>query len=251
MVRAPQGEPRESCAISSARSIVCSAPMRRRVGAGTTWPSTTRLRTMPLHTRGFVWSCSRKGSDSARLRRSHVISSEAFDGFVPERVADFLMKRALRTPAGAHPAMRPGSRVRGECAAMGGRGEQCRVFGQSGPNGGRRRCRGRLARSDQRTLQNDFSRIARRQLGRRSSQFHGIFTAFAHPVSRRALERLELVNEFDSPAAVQCFVGSIARVAGRDPYQLEATLALSRRSVRASANPTAIRARLPTSAPRR
>jgi hypothetical protein len=37
---------------------------------------------------------------------------------------------------------------------------------------------------------------------------------------------LGLVDGADSPAAVQCFVGSVARIAGRDPYQLEAILAL-------------------------
>lgn len=74
-------------------------------------------------------------------------------------------------------------------------------------------------------LQKDFARIGD-TAARQTLKRWGFFTAFAHPGSRRALERLALVVEADSPAAVQCFVGSVARVIGRDPYQVEATLAL-------------------------
>ena len=74
-------------------------------------------------------------------------------------------------------------------------------------------------------LRDDFVRIGE-TAARQALKRWGFFTAFAHPGSRRVMERLHLVAETDSPAAVQCFVGAVARVAGRDPYQLEATLAL-------------------------
>ncbi|HEY5094213.1 MAG TPA: DNA-3-methyladenine glycosylase I [Candidatus Eremiobacteraceae bacterium] len=74
-------------------------------------------------------------------------------------------------------------------------------------------------------LQKDFARVGD-TAARQTLKRWGFFTAFAHPGSRRALERLALVAEADSPAAAQCFVGSIARVIGRDPYHVEATLAL-------------------------
>ena len=74
-------------------------------------------------------------------------------------------------------------------------------------------------------LQADFARIGE-TAARQTLKRWGFFTAFAHPGSRRVLERLHLVDESDPPAAVQCFVGAVARIAGRDPYQLEASLAL-------------------------
>jgi len=74
-------------------------------------------------------------------------------------------------------------------------------------------------------LQNDFARIGE-TAARQTLKRWGFFTAFAHPGCRRALERMELINKDDAPAAVQRLLGSVARVAGRDPYQLEATLAL-------------------------
>ena len=74
-------------------------------------------------------------------------------------------------------------------------------------------------------LQADFARIGE-TAARQTLKRWGFFTAFAHPGCRRALERLDLINEDDTPAAVQCLLGSVARVAGRDPYHLEATLAL-------------------------
>lgn len=74
-------------------------------------------------------------------------------------------------------------------------------------------------------LQNDFARIGE-TAARQTLKRWGFFTAFAHPGCRRALERLELISKDDTPAAVQCLLGSAARIAGRDPYQLEATLAL-------------------------
>ena len=74
-------------------------------------------------------------------------------------------------------------------------------------------------------LQNDFARIGE-TAARQTLKRWGFFTAFAHPGSRRVLERLDVVAHADSPAAVQCFVGSIARAVGRDPYQIEAALAL-------------------------
>ncbi|HEY7980991.1 MAG TPA: hypothetical protein VID19_05865, partial [Candidatus Eremiobacteraceae bacterium] len=74
-------------------------------------------------------------------------------------------------------------------------------------------------------LRDDFVRIGE-TAARQALKRWGFFTAFAHPGSRRVMERLQLVTETDSRAAVQCFVGAVARIAGRDPYQLEATLAL-------------------------
>jgi 3-methyladenine DNA glycosylase Tag len=74
-------------------------------------------------------------------------------------------------------------------------------------------------------LQEDFVRIGE-TAARQALKRWGFFTAYAHPGSRRVMERLQLIAGTDSPAAVQCFLGAVARIAGRDPYQLEATLAL-------------------------
>ena len=74
-------------------------------------------------------------------------------------------------------------------------------------------------------LQGDFARIGE-TAARQTLKRWGFFTAFAHPGCRRAVERLGLISVGDSPAAVQCLLGAVARVTGRDPYHLEATLAL-------------------------
>ena len=54
----------------------------------------------------------------------------------------------------------------------------------------------------------------------------GFFTAFTHPGARRVIERLGFTHA-DTPApAVQRLVGAAAARLGRDPYAVEATLAL-------------------------
>lgn len=54
----------------------------------------------------------------------------------------------------------------------------------------------------------------------------GFFTAFAHPGARRVVERLGFVAGDAKAAAVQKLVGAAAARLGRDPYAVEATLAL-------------------------
>jgi len=74
-------------------------------------------------------------------------------------------------------------------------------------------------------LSSDYVRLgpfASRQVLKR----WGFFTAFANPLPHRVLARLDLV-EADAPApAVQRLIGAVAQKAGRDPYAVEATLAL-------------------------
>lgn len=54
----------------------------------------------------------------------------------------------------------------------------------------------------------------------------GFFTAFAHPGARRVIERLGFIA-VDAPApTLQKLLGAVAQRLGRDPYSLEATLAL-------------------------
>lgn len=75
------------------------------------------------------------------------------------------------------------------------------------------------------TLCADFSRmgaIATRQTLKR----WGFFTAFAHPGARRVLERLNVIETGREPEAVQLAIGAIAHQLGRDPYAVEAVLAL-------------------------
>ena len=74
-------------------------------------------------------------------------------------------------------------------------------------------------------MRSSFARIGE-TAARQALKRWGFFTAFAHPGSRRVLERLGLIAESASAADVQCFVGSVARSVGRDPYEIEACLAL-------------------------
>ncbi len=54
----------------------------------------------------------------------------------------------------------------------------------------------------------------------------GFFTAHAHPGARRALERLGFVATDESAPSVQRMLGRAAEKLGRDPYAVEALLAL-------------------------
>lgn len=54
----------------------------------------------------------------------------------------------------------------------------------------------------------------------------GFYTAFAHPGARRVVERLGFANADAAPAAVQKLIGAAAARLGRDPYAVEAALAL-------------------------
>ncbi len=74
-------------------------------------------------------------------------------------------------------------------------------------------------------MRSSFARIGE-AAARQALKRWGFFTAFAHPGSRRVLERLGMIAEGASDSDVQCFVGAIARSAGRDPYEIEACLAL-------------------------
>jgi len=150
---------------------------------------------------------------------------EAFDGFAPERVALFDEERIARVLQS--PIIRNEAKVRA-CV------ENARRWMAAAGDGTYLGRVAQIAADDDAAggwpaltaeLQKDFARLGD-TAARQTLKRWGFFTAFAHPGSRRVIERLELVDAADSPAAAQCFVGSVARVIGRDPYQVEATLAL-------------------------
>jgi len=74
-------------------------------------------------------------------------------------------------------------------------------------------------------LQRDFQRL-REPTARLTLKRWGFFTANAHPGAQRLLLRLKVVDSSDDGPAVQRFVGSLAQKLGRDPYAVEAALAL-------------------------
>lgn len=149
----------------------------------------------------------------------------AFDGFVPERVAEFDDERIGRIMQA--PIIRNEAKVRAcvenakRWVAAAGSATYLAKVAQIAVDDDAAGGWPALTKE----LQKDFARIGD-TAARQTLKRWGFFTAFAHPGSRRVLERLGLVEAADAPAAVQCFVGSVARVIGRDPYQLEATLAL-------------------------
>jgi 3-methyladenine DNA glycosylase Tag/predicted secreted protein len=74
-------------------------------------------------------------------------------------------------------------------------------------------------------LRNDFARLGD-TAARQTLKRWGFFTSLAHPGARRALERLGLVDEKVESVRVQSLLGSVAQRLGRDPYAVEAVLAL-------------------------
>ncbi|MBV8171142.1 MAG: hypothetical protein JO219_04330, partial [Candidatus Eremiobacteraeota bacterium] len=74
-------------------------------------------------------------------------------------------------------------------------------------------------------VQGDFQRL--NDIGARQTlKRWGFFTALGHPGSRRVIERLGLIAA-DTPAAEgQAFIGAIADVMSRDPYEVEGVIAL-------------------------
>ena len=74
-------------------------------------------------------------------------------------------------------------------------------------------------------LRTDFVHLGESTAGQILKRM-GFFTAFAHPGARRVIERLGF-SSADSPApAVQKLIGAAAARLGRDPYAVEAALAL-------------------------
>lgn len=74
-------------------------------------------------------------------------------------------------------------------------------------------------------LQGDFVHLGESTAGQVLKRI-GFFTAFAHPGARRVVERLGFVNVDTSAPTVQKLIGAAAARLGRDPYAVEATLAL-------------------------
>jgi 3-methyladenine DNA glycosylase Tag len=74
-------------------------------------------------------------------------------------------------------------------------------------------------------LATDFERIGE-TAARQTLKRWGFFTAFAHPGAQRVLTRLGVIEHDAAPAATQLAVGAIASELGRDPYAVEAVLAL-------------------------
>ena len=71
----------------------------------------------------------------------------------------------------------------------------------------------------------DFVRLGE-TASRQTLKRWGFFTAFAHPGARRVLERLGFIRVTDPAPAIQRLVGRVAGRLGRDPYAVEAVLAL-------------------------
>jgi 3-methyladenine DNA glycosylase Tag len=74
-------------------------------------------------------------------------------------------------------------------------------------------------------LREDFTRLGD-SAARQTLKRWGFFTALAHPGARRALERLGHVAAGTDDASVQRLIGGTAQKLGRDPYAVEAVLAL-------------------------
>jgi len=73
-------------------------------------------------------------------------------------------------------------------------------------------------------LQRDFARLGESTAGLTLKRW-GFFTARCHPGSQRLLRRLGYVND-GRPQKVQEFVAALAQAGGKDPYAVEAALAL-------------------------
>ncbi len=74
-------------------------------------------------------------------------------------------------------------------------------------------------------LQNDFQRL-REPTARLTLKRWGFFTAKSHPGSQRLLLRLKFIDANADGVSVQRFVGSLAQMLSRDPYEIEASLAI-------------------------
>ncbi|HYK54553.1 MAG TPA: DNA-3-methyladenine glycosylase I [Candidatus Eremiobacteraceae bacterium] len=74
-------------------------------------------------------------------------------------------------------------------------------------------------------LRDDFVHLGESTAGQVLKHL-GFFTAFAHPGARRVIERLGFVASGAPAPALQKLLGAVAQRLGRDPYALEATLAL-------------------------
>jgi 3-methyladenine DNA glycosylase Tag len=166
-----------------------------------------------------------QGLGFGAVEAKHEQFFEAFDGFRPEAVAAFdderiavaLQAPIIRNEAKIRACVENARRWVAAAGAATYLGNVARIAADDDAACGWPRLT--------QQLQGDFARIGE-TAARQTLKRWGFFTAFAHPGCRRALERLELIRPDATPAAVQCLLGSVARVAGRDPYHLEATLAL-------------------------
>lgn len=75
------------------------------------------------------------------------------------------------------------------------------------------------------SLRDDFVRLGE-PTARQTLKRWGFFTAIAHPGARRVVERLGLLDPAADAASAQRLVGAAAQRLGRDPYAVEAALAL-------------------------
>jgi 3-methyladenine DNA glycosylase Tag len=74
-------------------------------------------------------------------------------------------------------------------------------------------------------VREDFERLGE-STARQTLKRWGFFTAFAHPGARRAIARLGFVDADADAASIQRLIGTGAQRLGRDPYAVEARLAL-------------------------
>ena len=75
------------------------------------------------------------------------------------------------------------------------------------------------------TLAQDFKRLGE-PTARLALKRWGFFTALAHPGSRRVLQRLGHLKTEASGADAQLLLGSLAEATGKDPYSVEAAIAI-------------------------
>jgi 3-methyladenine DNA glycosylase Tag len=74
-------------------------------------------------------------------------------------------------------------------------------------------------------VREDFERLGD-STARQTLKRWGFFTAFAHPGARRVIARLGFIDADADAAAIQRLIGTGAQRLGRDPYAVEASLAL-------------------------
>jgi len=75
-------------------------------------------------------------------------------------------------------------------------------------------------------LQSDFRSLLNEAAARTLVKRWGFFTAAGHPGAKRALVRLQFVGSDAEGCNVQRFLGAVAEKSGRDPYAVEACLAI-------------------------
>jgi len=150
----------------------------------------------------------------------------AFDGFVPERVARFGNKKLqdlLHAPL-----------IRNEPKMRACIENAKRWVKRAQPQGSYLAAVAACAATDDAgcgwpnlvgMLRADFTRLAE-TASRQVLKRWGFFTALVNPAAHRLLARLGFIEADAEPPAVARLIGAVAQLSGRDPYAVEASLAL-------------------------